>query len=179
MPPTAFAAAERVSHDFDLKNGMTRVSRLKSSSGCCFWTSASCCAAVLRISGVWPVSSRLGVRSVRGLQGGCKALYGKVQGWACCGSSTYITNRSSLVRARDASVKHLKRVATRQGRSHFGVDCLPGCRHRVPRTSCLCDRTTSRTRARSYQEAESDIKAEAGKSRITPKNMKQRNSSRS
>lgn len=33
--------------------------RLKSSSGCCFWISASCCAAVFRMSWVLPVSRRL------------------------------------------------------------------------------------------------------------------------
>lgn len=59
MPPIALAAADLVSQVFDLRKGRTLVSKLKSSSGCCFWTSPSCWAAVFRMRGVLPVSSNL------------------------------------------------------------------------------------------------------------------------
>lgn len=64
MPPMAFAAAVRVSHDLERRYGITLVRRLKSSSGCCFWMSASCWAAVFRMSWVLPVSRRLSCHTV-------------------------------------------------------------------------------------------------------------------
>lgn len=59
MPPRAFEAAIRVSQVLWRRYGTTRVRRLKSSSGCAFWTSANCCAAVKRINWVLPVSRSL------------------------------------------------------------------------------------------------------------------------
>ena len=73
--PIALAAAALVSHDFDLRYGRIRPRRLKSSSGCCFWTSANCWAAVLRMMGVLPVSRSL--RVVIGQLGGFSTVIGR------------------------------------------------------------------------------------------------------